>query len=51
LITAISDEPLIDALDKVNEHRFDYLPVRRSINGPIIGIVKGRERGQGRMLS
>jgi hypothetical protein len=39
LITAILDEPSIDALNKVNKHRFDYLPVRRSINGPIIGIV------------
>jgi CBS domain-containing protein len=39
LITATTDEPSIDALDKVNKHRFDYLPVRRSIDGPIIGIL------------
>lgn len=39
LITAIPDEPSIDALDKAEKHRFDYLPVCRSINGPVIGIV------------
>jgi CBS domain-containing protein len=39
LITVTPDEPLIDALNKLNKYRFDFLPVRRSINGPIIGIV------------
>jgi hypothetical protein len=49
LITATPDEPAIDALDKVNKHHFDYLPVRRLINGPIIGIVSAdRLRGKNR---
>ncbi len=38
LTTTTPDEPAISASNNANAHRFDYLPVRQSENGPIIGI-------------
>jgi CBS domain-containing protein len=50
LVTATRDELAPDVLEKkMRLHGFDYLPVRRTANGPIIGIISADAmRNEGR---
>lgn len=37
-VSADISEPLAEAIDRADHHRFDYLPVRKGADGPVVGL-------------
>src|SRR5262249_55324712 len=41
-------EPVAKAISRADQHRFDYLPVRDSIEGPVVGLFARKSVGSDR---
>lgn len=48
LIHALADEPLAEASARAEAGRFEFLPVRDTPDGPVVGLLRRAQRLPGR---